>query len=285
MDFLNLRLLRLNFALRSVCLSVSMGIQMYKLVLCILLIPMCPFSSDHFISRSLSGVQNTVVPPPRSSEWYALPQWGTCPWRTHSCDFPGNCATQGAPPPTGQPVADGWLLWAWRSPSPWPQFRKTHWRPHWLPSCQAASPLPQPGPHFLVGTPTEPQKVHTQNSSWPESVSRPLNLRQVCFSATYIAYWAFLLVSQSNGIYQEQSSVPTSQQRKGRSSGLSLSLHYPTCHAHSFRRCYSRAVPFPMSCASLVPDMLLTVSVQPGTMSDSAIAGGIWVSGIKYRTL
>lgn len=91
---------------------------------------------------------------------------------------------KGTPPPTGQPVADGWLLWAWRSPSPWPQFRKTHWRPHWLLSCQTASPLPQPGPRFLVGTPTEPLKVHTQNSSWPESVSRPLNLRQVCFSAT-----------------------------------------------------------------------------------------------------
>lgn len=105
----------------------------YKFVLWRLVYSQCPFSFDDFILSSLSGMGYTVVPPSRTVPLgdTPIPNANTWSVEAQSCGPPGHCYCQGnvplprGPLPMGQSMTNGWLLWAQKSPVPWPQFRTT----------------------------------------------------------------------------------------------------------------------------------------------------------------
>lgn len=223
-----------------------------------------------------------------------IPNANTWSVEAQSCGPPGHCYCQGdvplprGPPPVGQSMTNGWLLWAQKSPVPWPQFRTTRrgipalelpvgsMRHRWKPLL-----LPSPGLFSsLAACLRSTHKSYTENSSWPESVSRALGLIHVCFwnNVVRISSEAVKPLLHIKCSYQHQ--YPS----VGSGSFSDFIIFQTECVSGSsdmssvqLLTVFFRNGTLPVSCVSLVSDSLLTVSTQPGNVSDSAVAGGVWL--------
>lgn len=196
MHFSNLRLFQLNFAMKSLYVSISIGIQ--NLQICSPVLYLFPgvhlaVTASSLVACLLCGI--LWCPGLARFLWVTHPSPVLAPGllRAHSCR-PGNCPLpRGTASPKGTPLprVSLWPVAGYTEPrkaqssgSDNSKGRPCSGAPgriRWGLTVSRSSARSWP-PHFLIRASTESPKACTGNSSWPGSVSRELNLRQVCFS-------------------------------------------------------------------------------------------------------